>query len=341
MFDDYLGKLMAENDLTVTEMEDAMSAIMEGRVPSCQLAGFLVALRLKGETIGEITGAAKTMRNKAAEITFSGELIDTCGTGGDGSNSFNISTTTAIMLAGGGFNVAKHGNRSVSSKSGSADVLESLGINLNLKPAEVEKCLQETGMGFLFAPVFHKAMKHAVKPRKELGLRTIFNILGPLTNPARADYQVLGVYDPDLVRPMCEVLKNLGLKSAIVVHGAGGLDEFSLQGKNKVAHLENGQIKEYYLTPKDAGLKKAGLEAIKGGGPQKNKEIMLNILEGKETGPKAEIVLLNTAAGLIVHGEANNWKQAVKLAKDIMASGSPREKITELKDITNKIGASS
>ena len=341
MFENKLAKLMKGNNLAEKEMEEAMSAIMEGKVAPCKLAGFLVALRIKGETIEEITGAARVMRNKAAEISVSQELIDTCGTGGDGSNSFNISTTTALVLAGGNLHVAKHGNRSVSSKSGSADVLESLGINLELQPEEVEKCLQETGMGFLFAPVFHKAMKHAVEPRRQLALRTIFNILGPLTNPAQADYQVLGVYAPELVRPLCEVLKNLGLKSAMVVHGAGGLDEFSLKGKNKVAYLNQGKIEEYNISPRDAGLKKAGLESLRGGGPEENKKIILDILEGKEKGPKKEVVLFNTAAALIVHQKANNWKQGVKLADDIIASGSPLEKINQLKEITNRSGAAS
>ncbi|MFW5985137.1 MAG: anthranilate phosphoribosyltransferase [Halanaerobiaceae bacterium] len=335
MFTEKFKKVVAGKDLTTKEMEKVMDAIMEGQVPPCRLAGFLVGLRSKGETISEITGAARVMRDKAENVSVSGDLIDTCGTGGDGSNSFNISTTTALVLAGGGFKVAKHGNRSVSSKSGSADVLESMGINLELAPGEVEKCMQKTGMGFLFAPVFHKAMKHAVRPRKELGLRTIFNVLGPLTNPAQAEYQVLGVFDPELVEPLAHVLKNLGLKGAMVVHGAGGLDEFSLKGKNKVAHLQDGEVKVYNVTPEDAGLDRAGLEAIKGGDPETNRQIIMDILKGIEQGPKRDIVLLNTAAALIVTGEEKDWSQAVSRAAKILDSGQPLKKVKQLKKETN------
>ncbi|MFW5976783.1 MAG: anthranilate phosphoribosyltransferase, partial [Bacillota bacterium] len=282
------------------------------------------------------TGAARVMREKAINIQNNNSLIDTCGTGGDGSGTFNISTTVALVLAGSDFSVAKHGNRSVSSKSGSADVLEKLGINLDLTPSQVEKCLKDVGMGFLFAPVFHKAMKHAITPRRELKVRTIFNILGPLTNPARADYQILGVYHPDLVIPMAEVLKNLGIKGAMVVHGADGLDEFSLSGKNKVAHLKNGHIEELTVAPEDAGLNRASLKAVKGGNPEINSEIILSILKGKK-GPKRDIVLFNTAAALIITGKASNWKEGVNLAGEIIDSEIPLEKLNELIEYTNSL----
>ncbi|MFW6269611.1 MAG: anthranilate phosphoribosyltransferase [Bacillota bacterium] len=336
MFNKYLEKVIKGNHLEVTEMEEAMNTIMNGEISNSQLAGFLIGLKMKGESIEEITGAARVMREKAIPINKEDIVVDTCGTGGDGSGTFNISTTVALVLAGSELSVAKHGNRSVSSKSGSADVLEALGINLNLSPSQVEKCLNEVGMGFLFAPVFHKAMKHAITPRKELKVRTIFNILGPLTNPARADYQVLGVYHPDLVTPMAEVLKNLGIKSAMVVHGAGGLDEFSLSGKNKVAYLKNGKIKEETVSPEDAGLKRAKLNKIKGGTPQTNSNIILSILKGKK-GPKRDIVLFNTAAALIITGKANSWKEGTATASRIIDSGAPLEKLKELIEYTNTL----
>ena len=240
MFYKHLDKVVSREDLTLAEMEEAMAMVMEGKTTDSQLAGFLVGLRMKGETIDEITGAASVMRNKAARVkTEARDLIDSCGTGGDEKGTFNISTTTAIVMAAGGLNVAKHGNRSVSSKSGSADLLEALGVKIDLSPEAAGKCLDEIGISFLFAPHFHQAMKYAIGPRKELGLRTIFNILGPLTNPAMADYQVLGVYKEELVMPLAHVLKNLGLKSAMVVHGAGGVDELSLAGENKTAYLKD------------------------------------------------------------------------------------------------------
>ncbi len=335
MFKKYLDKVVKGKDLAEKEMEEAMRLIMEGEFTSEQLAAFLVALRIKGETIDEIPGAARVMREKASTIYSEKDLIDTCGTGGDGSNTFNISTTTALVLAGGGLAVAKHGNRSVSSRSGSADVLEALGINIELEPMAVERCLQETGIGFLFAPVFHQAMKYAVKPRKALALRTIFNILGPLTNPARAEYQILGVFSPYLVRPMAEVLKNLGLKGAMVVHGAGGLDEFSLSGENKVALLQDNKIKYITVSPEDAGLAPAGLDKIKGGNPMYNKDLILSILKGEERGPCRDVVVFNTAAALMISAKADSWSGAGRLAAQIIDSKKPLDKIEELKEFSN------
>lgn len=269
MFINYLEKVVARENLSLGEMEKAMEIIMEGGATDSQLAGFLVGLSMKGETIEEITAAARVMRNKAISIKSDRVLIDSCGTGGDCKGTFNISTTVALLMAAAGLSVAKHGNRSVSSKSGSADLLEALGININLSPQQVEYCLNEIGFAFLFAPYFHKAMKYAARPRRELGLRTIFNILGPLTNPAGTRYQILGVYQPDLVYPMAAVLKNLGIDSAMVVHGAGGIDEFSLSGENKVAYLRNGQIEEFYISPEEVGLQRADLKELIGGTAEK------------------------------------------------------------------------
>jgi anthranilate phosphoribosyltransferase len=330
MFNKHLDKVVSRQNLSLAEMEEAMSMVMEGKTTDSQLAGFLVGLRMKGETIDEITGAASVMRNKAAAVrTKANNLIDSCGTGGDEKGTFNISTTTAIVMAAGGLNVAKHGNRSVSSKSGSADLLEELGVKIDLDPELAGKCLDEIGISFLFAPHFHQAMKYAVGPRKELGLRTIFNILGPLTNPAKADYQVLGVYKEELVLPLAHVLKNLGLKSAMVVHGAGGVDELSLAGENKTAYLKDGKVREYNFTPADAGLKTAPIEAILGGTPQENKKITLAILNG-EKGPRRDVILLNSAAAFMVENKVNNLKDGVEMAAEIIDSGKALKKLEEL-----------
>ena len=273
MIRETLYKVVNRQDLTEEEMVATMTEIMEGKATQAQIGAFITALRMKGETVEEITGAARVMREKALKIGSGNGLVsldrddinidqetivDTCGTGGDGTNTFNISTTTAFVVAGAGLKVAKHGNRSVSSCCGSADVLEELGINLNITPSDVEKCLDEIGIGFLFAPLLHGAMKYAIGPRKEIGLRTIFNILGPLTNPAGADCQVLGVYRGEFTDVMAGVLKNLGTKAAFVVHGLDGLDEITITGKSKVSELKNGKIKTFYVEPRDFGLKRAG-----------------------------------------------------------------------------------
>ncbi|MFW5897810.1 MAG: anthranilate phosphoribosyltransferase [Halanaerobium sp.] len=341
MFNKHLDKVVSREDLTLEEMEEAMAMVMEGKTTDSQLAGFLVGLRMKGETIDEITGAASVMRNKAARVkTEARDLIDSCGTGGDEKGTFNISTTTALVMAAGGLNVAKHGNRSVSSKSGSADLLEALGVKIDLSPEAAGKCLDEIGISFLFAPHFHQAMKYAIGPRKELGLRTIFNILGPLTNPAEADYQVLGVYKEELVMPLAYVLKNLGLKSAMVVHGAGGVDELSLAGENKTAYLKDGKVKEYNFSAEDAGLEAAPLESILGGEPEENKEITLDILKGKK-GPKRDVILLNTAAAFLVENKVETLQEGVKLAAELIDSGKAMQKLEELIQCSNSFDSGS
>ena len=330
MFNKHLDKVVSREDLSLAEMEEAMAMVMEGKTTDSQLAGFLVGLRMKGETIDEITGAASVMRNKAAEVkTESSDLIDSCGTGGDEKGTFNISTTTAIVMAAGGLNVAKHGNRSVSSQSGSADLLEELGVKIDLSPEAAGNCLDEVGISFLFAPHYHQAMKYAIGPRKELGLRTIFNILGPLTNPAEADYQVLGVYKEELVMPLAHVLKNLGLKSAMVVHGAGGVDELSLAGENKTAYLTDGKVKEFNFKPEIAGLERAPLKSILGGSPEENKKITLDILKGKK-GAKRNVILLNTAAAFLVQDKVDSLEEGAKMAAEIIDSGQALEKLNEL-----------
>ncbi|HHU92731.1 MAG TPA: anthranilate phosphoribosyltransferase [Halanaerobiaceae bacterium] len=336
MFINYLEKVVARENLSLGEMEKAMEIIMEGGATDSQLAGFLVGLSMKGETIEEITAAARVMRNKAISIKSDRVLIDSCGTGGDCKGTFNISTTVALLMAAAGLSVAKHGNRSVSSKSGSADLLEALGININLSPQQVEYCLNEIGFAFLFAPYFHKAMKYAARPRRELGLRTIFNILGPLTNPAGTRYQILGVYQPDLVYPMAAVLKNLGIDSAMVVHGAGGIDEFSLAGENKVAYLRNGQIEEFYISPEEVGLQRADLKELIGGTAEKNREITLAILKG-ERGAKRDVVLFNAAAAFLVSGLVDSWAQGIELAAEMIDSGRTLKKLEEMIEFTNSL----
>ena len=333
----FINQIMEGKNLSIKQAAEAMNLIMSGKATKAQIAGFITALRMKGETVEEITGCAQVMRDKATEVKPKEPIVvDTCGTGGDGVGTFNISTTTALVIAGAGVPVAKHGNRSVSSRSGSADVLETLGVNLELSSQEVAKAVDEIGIGFLYAPKFHKAMKHAIGPRKELGIRTVFNILGPLTNPARAKRQVLGVYDPELTSVLARVLGNLGVEKAFVVHGAGGLDEISILGETKVSYLCDGKVEELTIHPNDFGLSVAELEAIKGGTVQDNAEITLEILKG-ESGPTRDIILLNSAAGLLVADQVDNLEEGVELAAKIIDSGKALEKLEELISYTKKV----
>jgi anthranilate phosphoribosyltransferase len=337
-------------NLSEEEMEAAMEVIMSGQATPAQIGAFITALRLKGETIEEITGAARVMRRKATRIRIDNTLInidrddinldletvlDTCGTGGDGTNTFNVSTTTAFVVAGCGLRVAKHGNRSVSSLCGSADVIESLGVNLNVPPAVVEKCLNQVGIGFLFAPALHSAMKYAIGPRREIGIRTIFNILGPLTNPAGANVQVLGVYKEELTPVLAEVLNKLGSRSAFVVCGKGGLDEISITGKTQVSELKNGQVSTYTIEPEDFGLPRASMNDIRGGDAQENARIVLSVLQG-EPGPRRDMVLLNAAAALVAAGRAADFPDGITQAAEAIDSGRALEKLEGLKAITNE-----
>ena len=322
-------------DLTEDEMVSAMTQIMEGKVTDSQLAGFLTALHLKGETVAEIVGAARVMRAKAEKLDIkSTPLVDTCGTGGDGSDTFNISTASALVAAGAGVKVAKHGNRAVSSRSGSADVLKCLGVNLSASLSTVARCVEEVGIGFLFAPLMHKAMKHAAVVRKELGFRTIFNVLGPLTNPANAQAQVLGVFDAKWVQPLAEVLRELGCGHALVVHGSDGLDEITLTGESQVAELKNGEVTSYILHPEEFGFKICDYEDLKGGTPEENAVMIQNILDG-ESGPRRDIVLLNSAAAIYVAGKADSLESGIQCAVDSIESGKAREKLEGLQRITH------
>lgn len=329
MLNQYIKKLIEGYDLTTEEATDAMNRIMSGEATEAQIGSYLTALRMKGETIEEITGCAKGMREKCARLIGDGDLMDIVGTGGDGTNTFNVSTVSAFVVAAAGVKVAKHGNRSISSKCGAADVLEALGVRLDLSKEQNEKVLEETGMCFMFAPTYHNAMKYVAKPRKELGIRTIFNILGPLANPAYATMQVMGVYSESLVEPMAQVLSNLGVKRALVVHGIDGVDEVSICGSTKVCEVrEAGELRSYYINPQDLGLNCAKLEDIKGGNAETNKEIALAILKG-EKGAKRDMVLMNSAVALYLALDNTSLQDCVKIAADNIDSGKALGKMQE------------
>lgn len=334
MFKSLLHRLVAGESLAEKEAVLAMEQIMEGRATPAQMAAFLTALKLKGETVEEITGFARVMRQKATVVHSKHPLlVDTCGTGGDGADTFNISTTAALVLVGAGARVAKHGNRSVSSRCGSADVLEALGVNLELEPGAMEICLERVGIAFLYAPKLHGAMHHAVGPRRELGFRTVFNILGPLTNPAGARAQVVGVYSSQLVPVLAQVLLRLGSQRAFVVHGAGGLDEVSPVGPALVSEVQGGQIQSYQLNPRDYGFAPADLDQLAGGAPDQNAAIVMEILEGKK-GPGRDAVLLNAGLGLLAAGAAENLETAIALAVRSIDQGAARAKLQELINFT-------
>jgi anthranilate phosphoribosyltransferase len=322
MISEAISQVVQGRDLSAEEMARVMDEVMGGEATPAQVGGLLTALRMKGESVAEIAGAVRTMRTRATKVpVMGGDLVDTCGTGGDGKRTFNISTTVAFVAAGAGVRVAKHGNRAVSSGCGSADVLEALGVRIDLDPERVAVCLAEAGIGFLFAPLFHPAMRHAVGPRRELGFRTIFNILGPLANPAGAARQVLGVYAPELTRTIARVLVELGTEHSLVVHGAGGADELTLAGPNLVCECRGGEIWEYVVHPSAVGLREAPLAALAGGDAQENAKILLRILEGEE-GPRREAVLLNAAAALVAADKARDLTEGVAPAAEAIDSGA-------------------
>lgn len=327
---DMLGKF---GHLQADEAELVMNEIMAGETSPAQIGAYLMALRMKGETPEEIVGSAQAMRANAHRVPtrYDGtELLDTCGTGGDKSGTFNISTTVAFVAAGAGVPVAKHGNRAATSKSGSADVLESLGVNLNLTPEQVGECVDRVGIGFLFARTLHPAMKHVAVPRRELRVRTIFNILGPLTNPAGAQRQLMGVFSPDLTDLLANVLGRLGAVSAMVVNGYGGLDELTTTGPNKVSHYLDGKVQSYELDPKALGFDSASIADLYGGEPSYNAEILRGILAGTVRGAKRDVVLLNAGAALFVAGKANDIQGGIKLADQVLSDGAALNKLDEL-----------
>jgi anthranilate phosphoribosyltransferase len=339
MFPALIEKLRRQEDLTTAEAAAAMAAIMKGEAAQAQIAGLLVGLSIKGERPSELVGFAQTMRNNAIAITPPpGAVFDTCGTGGDRSGTFNISTASAIVLAACGMRIAKHGNRSVSSACGSADVLEALGVNIQAAPAIVEQCLRDIGVAFLFAPTFHPAMKHAAQTRKDLGVRTAFNLLGPLTNPARPTRQIVGVPRPELTELLARSLSLLGSERAWVVHGADGLDELSTTGYTKVSESRGNSVLTFYVHPADFGLAKATPESLKGGDAAKNAGIVRAVLSG-EAGPQRDVVLLNAGAALFVAGEADTVKAGIAKAAVAIDSGAAAEVLKKLVAVSNS-GAS-
>ncbi|MBO2520407.1 MAG: anthranilate phosphoribosyltransferase [Firmicutes bacterium] len=339
MIQEAIRKAVEGVHLTEDEAAAAMEAIMEGEATPAQIAAFITALRIKGETVDEIAGCARVMREKAAKITpRRTPLVDTCGTGGDGANTFNISTAAAFVAAAAGAAVAKHGNRSVSSRCGSADVLEALGVRIDLTPDAVRECIDQVGIGFLFAPLFHSSMRHAVGPRKEIGIRSVFNVLGPLTNPASAQAQVVGVYDAALTEPLARVLGRLSVREAYVVHGQPRLDEISISGETQVSHLKDGEVHTFRIRPEDAGLKTWPAETIAGGDAQHNAAIIRSVLKGKE-GPQRDVVLLNAAAALLVAGLAKDLMDGVARAAESIDRGRAYEKLEALIEFTRSRAA--
>ncbi|MDD5634863.1 MAG: anthranilate phosphoribosyltransferase [Candidatus Omnitrophica bacterium] len=330
-----IEKVTGSKDLTEKEAYAVFDQIMSGKVTPAGISAFIVGLKMKGETVDEITGAVRVMREKAVKIHVNGdEVVDTCGTGGSKTDTFNISTATAFVLAGCGVKVAKHGNRAASSRCGSADVLEKLGVKIDVPPKVTEECIKRIDIGFMFAPMFHEAMKHAREVRKEIGVRTIFNILGPLCNPASSSCQILGVYEKSLTKKMAEVLKRVGTKRAFVVYGMDSLDEITITDKTVVSELNKGKIRTYFIDPKDFGLKKSTLADIKGGSMEENASIIRAILQGVK-GPKRDIVLANTSVALVACGKAKNFKEGVVLAAASIDSGAAGEKLRSLVELTN------
>lgn len=334
-----IRKLLDRQDLQRDEAFNAMETIMSGQATDAQIGAFLVALRMKGETSQEIAGFAQSMRGKASKVVsnHSTPIIDIVGTGGDGKHTINVSTLASLVVAGTGVPVAKHCNRSVSSKCGAADVLMALGVNIDLSPEQMSSCLNETGIAFLFAPKLHGAMKHAIGPRRELGVRTVFNIMGPITNPAGAQRQVIGVYDKSLLPLLANVLRSLGADHIMLVHSEDGMDEISISAKTFVAELRDGEIKEYTIDPSDFGLSFCDPDSITGGDAKENAAHALKILQGETRGAMRDVVIANAAAGLYVAGKANTLKEAAALATASIESGAALSKLDELRQFSQKL----
>jgi len=337
-----LNRLVEKENLTRDETYRLFSSIMEGELTDVQIAGILVALRSKGETVDEIAGATEVLREKSRKVPLREELrkrvVDTCGTGGDLKGTFNISTTVGLVVASCGVPVAKHGNRSVSSRCGSADILESFGVKIDLEPEQVARCIEELGFGFMFAPKFHPAMASVVRPRKELGIRTIFNVLGPMTNPAGAVRQLMGVYDERLTEKLAEVLLKLGTERAFIVHGKDGTDEITISDATKVTEIKNGEIKSYTVTPEDFGLLRAPFSEIKGGESlEENREIVRRVLTGEEKGAKRDVVALNAGFALVAGGRVEKVEEGIEMAVKAMDEGRPYELLCRLVKLTNEL----
>lgn len=329
--------VIAGKDLTAEEMNNVMRIIMTGEATPAQIGGFLVGLRMKGESVDEIASAAKVMRELATGVKVSGDhVVDIVGTGGDGSNTFNISTACTFVVAAAGGTVAKHGNRSVSSKSGSADLLEAAGVKLDLNAEQVAKCINEVGVGFMFAPMHHSAMKHAIGPRKEMAVRTIFNVLGPLTNPAGAPNQLLGVFEDALVEPLAEVLNKLGSNHVMVVHSEDGMDEISIGAATNVSELKDGKVTSYQITPEQFGFTKTNISELAVSGAEESLAVIKKVLDN-EAGPAKDIVVFNSGAAIYVAGLANSLEAGIEKAKDVIASGAAKAKLEELIKLSNDL----
>ncbi len=329
MIKEAIRTLVEGNSLAMEQAEKVMQEIMDGEATPSQFGAFVTALRLKGETVDEIIGLAKTMRAKSVPLNIDGPLVDTCGTGGDAAGTFNISTAAAFIAASAGLKVAKHGNRAMSSKCGSADVFEALGIKIDCDAEGVKRCIEEVGIGFIFAVIFHPAMKYAAPPRREIGIRTVFNILGPLTNPAGAQAQVIGVADGKMAKRIALALKGLGCKHGLVVHGESGMDEIAISGRTFVYEVRDGNIKSYHISPADFGLAEYNLDEIKGGTAEENAEILRKILAG-ERSPRREVVLMNAAAALVAGDKTEDLMQAYKMAEEEIDSGRAMAKMEQL-----------
>ena len=334
-FKSLIAKVADSHSLNQIEAEAAFDAIMSGEVTPAQIAAFLMALRMRGETVDEITAGARVMRAKATKVDAPEGAIDTCGTGGDASGTYNISTAASFIVAACGVPVAKHGNKALSSKSGSAEVLEKLGVKLDISPAQITRCIEEAGIGFMFAPAHHSAMKHVGPTRAEMGTRTIFNLLGPLSNPAGAKFQVVGVFAQKWVEPLAHVLKNLGSERVWVVHGSDGLDELTTTGISHVAELKGGFVTTFDIAPEDVGLARADPAALKGGDPQENMEALVRLLDGEE-GAYRDIVALNAAASLVVARKATTLSEGVKMAGEAITSGAAKRALDALVTVSNE-----
>jgi anthranilate phosphoribosyltransferase len=336
MIREAIDMLVQGQSLSTGQARQAMNEIMEGEATPAQFGAFVTALRMKGETPDEITGMALVMREKSLHVNVDGPLVDTCGTGGDASGTFNISTTAAFVVAGAGVKVAKHGNRAMSGATGSADVLEALGVKIDLSPNGVERCLNETGIGFMFAQTFHPSMRFAAGPRREIGIRTVFNILGPLTNPAGASSQVLGVADAGVAEKMAHVLANLGTKHALVVHGEDGLDEISLSDATKVWEIKSGVVSSFTTTPEEFGLDRSPKSELQAASVEDSRQILMDVLRGK-TGPARDIVIMNAGAALLAADVAESLKRGVELAAQSIDSGKAQDKLKAFVELSQKL----
>ena len=336
MIKEAILKVVSGSDLTYDESKQVMEEMMTGTATQAQMASFLTALRMKGETIDEITACAEVMRSKALHVKHDTDVMDIVGTGGDGTGTFNVSTTASFVIAAAGIPVAKHGNRSMSSKSGSADCLEQLGVNITITPEQSEKVLKETNLCFMFAQGYHKSMKYVAPVRREIGIRNIFNILGPLTNPANANMQVMGVFTKELCKPLAQVLINLGVKKGMVVYGLDGIDEATVTDKTYCCEIKGGEIKDYYITPEEMGLKRYSVDELLGGDGKENAQIAIGILKGETVGAKRDAVLLNAGIALYVAGKADSIKAGVELAGKIIDEGKAFSKKEEFVALTNE-----